>query len=492
LTKRSLIFIVLICIQLGFVNTAGQTSENGGDPFWEEGVFTIGNEQGNFSSLLASESYTHPSLVPLIDPEFIDVVVGVEDGLMQVFFNNEDTLSKFDLRKDNETFFSKQPYRHGAPHGVDIDNDGDTDILVGMESGNIDLYISNGVGGFTLNNSLIEGIKVDSYSKPTSVDLNGDNMTDILVGNGDGNLIAYFQDETEDGITWTENSQLFLRESVGSRASPTVIDPDSDGHFDIIVGSENLGISYIRNNGPDENSEFGTYEQIPFSNRGNPFFILDFLVQKPFLTPLLEDLNEDGFPDLIVGTQFNGISYFINHGIDMAKVEFQEDEGITFVQIMIVILLIALSVGVTVFIVRKRLEPTGDPIFLMLLHSIGIAPYQYKFTEEMDVDIILAGGAFVGIQNIVSEITGAPDLKTIESGDNKILITRYPFPNIETEIQILVWSSNEDSRMRVASKNLAIWIANNFESDFDKGMFGEEFEEQVTSQVKLQFSEWIA
>ena len=45
-------------------------------------------------------------------------------------------------------------------------------------------------------------------------------------------------------------------------------------------------------------------------------------------------MNNDQFPDLIVGSKSSGIRYFINNGIDMSTVEFQAVSGLDIVNVL--------------------------------------------------------------------------------------------------------------------------------------------------------------
>lgn len=91
---------------------------------------------------------------------------------------------------------------------------------------------------------------------PTFGDLDGDGQTEMICGCSDGSLI-----KAKNGQI-TEN---FLNIEVGDFATPQLFDLDRDGKIDLLIGNRRGQISYYRNTSTNENSSF----QLETSNLGN-------------------------------------------------------------------------------------------------------------------------------------------------------------------------------------------------------------------------------
>jgi hypothetical protein len=76
-----------------------------------------------------------------------------------------------------------------APTFCDIDDDGDQDLLIGAETGsNTKFMINNGNLHFTEDNSVIAGITLLSYSRPSFADVDNDGDFDLMFGRSSGNV----------------------------------------------------------------------------------------------------------------------------------------------------------------------------------------------------------------------------------------------------------------------------------------------------------------
>ncbi|MFC1764524.1 FG-GAP-like repeat-containing protein [Planctomycetota bacterium] len=138
---------------------------------------------------------------------------------------------------------------------VDWNNDGLQDLVVGGYDGKLHVYQNCGCGVgmpeffFTVNPTgepveMGDGdLVVPSLrSSPMVIDLDGDGKKDILTGNTDGQLLAYYNTGSdampsfEEGIFLTANGEII--DLPGSaRSRPYVTDYDGDGYLDILVGA---------------------------------------------------------------------------------------------------------------------------------------------------------------------------------------------------------------------------------------------------------------
>jgi len=133
-----------------------------------------------------------------------------------------------------------------APRLVDFDEDNDLDIIAGAEDGTL-TYIEN--IGDAENPDWVEvdgvfpGIDVGSNCVPTLVDVDFDGDLDLLCGNLFGDLNFYENVEGE----WIENADFVGAIEVDQNSTPAFGDLDGDGDPDLIIGEYGGTFSYYEN-----------------------------------------------------------------------------------------------------------------------------------------------------------------------------------------------------------------------------------------------------
>lgn len=208
--------------------------------------------------------------------------------------NYEKTDSYF---KENEEYI-KRAY----PYPVDFNEDGTMDLICGSADGYIYLFPGNGMkhnyelGVATyFTNANGEPLNVGEYSSPVLADINGDGKDELITGSGDGNIYAF---EQVSGMAF---------EAMGSIIETGIADPmpypydlDGDGRCDMLVGSRENGLRVYY--GADNNGSiaYGGYEEIDTS--------LDWCA------PCAYDLDNDGEPEIYMGTSMGYIVRFVKRG----------------------------------------------------------------------------------------------------------------------------------------------------------------------------------
>ena len=206
-----------------------------------------------------------------------------------------------------------------APQLVDFDNDGDNDLFVGNSPGGDDGFIfyfentgSSTNPVFTArvgNKNPMNGVTGWDYMRPSTVDLDGDGDYDMFVGHH-GSQAIYFETTRRLSSSYEEktlDANPLSSFDLGIFSAPALKDMDGDSDSDLVVGYTVDSIGYLAY---FENA--GSISTPIFTQRTGA--ALNGLTVGTFPAPALEDINNDGDPDMFVGTSDGTIMYFENTG----------------------------------------------------------------------------------------------------------------------------------------------------------------------------------
>ena len=258
-----------------------------------------------------SVSYNHrayPYVADLTGDNIPDILSGSSDGRIY-YYKGESCEERFKVsakkaltnKKDEEISVSG----YSAPIWYDIDGDGRRDLISGSNDGN--LYWFKGVGDmhFEPGGILLETGLGGVQTFPDIGDIDNDGEPELVVGTNTGNLQIYGRSDIDGG--WSLAADLSDEVSrLGRWIAPRIIDLDRDGTLDIVIGTADGYIAKML--GHDDTFSFNGFFQgtetnykgnlnLKFGNNAVPFFY---------------DLNRDGKLDLIVGQMEYGMAYSID------------------------------------------------------------------------------------------------------------------------------------------------------------------------------------
>ncbi len=127
-----------------------------------------------------------------------------------------------------------------SPAFGDLDRDGDADALVGEATGHLIAFENTGSDSQPLwarQPSWEPAGDFGDHPAPALVDLDGDGDLDLLVGTADGDVLAFENVGTRRQPMWQARPGWGLA-GVGQEARPACGDIDGDGRVDLLVGTE--------------------------------------------------------------------------------------------------------------------------------------------------------------------------------------------------------------------------------------------------------------
>ncbi|MGH2567172.1 MAG: FG-GAP-like repeat-containing protein [Bacteroidota bacterium] len=262
---------------------------------------------------VATSGFNMPQLVDIDNDGDLDLFIGVLYGATTVdnfqFYRNNGLITASNFQRETENFI--QTLDVGAassPVSADVDGDGDLDLLIGSEDGQLVLYNREGAGGnlrFVLDGTFSVNLAGLFNISPTFGDIDGDGKQDLIVGDANGRLRLYRGTDLSN-----EDTTFQLRSaSFGQNASPVLVEFEQRGLLDLFVGTGGGRIAYYRNTGTPAAPQFvlqtSFFQSIDVGDDAKPVFV---------------DLTGDGILDLVVGSRDNSLSFWRNNGGTMSRI----------------------------------------------------------------------------------------------------------------------------------------------------------------------------
>ena len=194
---------------------------------------------------------------------------------------------------------------YGAPTFVDLDGDGDQDLVAGNLLGTIkayrrDLPITNPIFVELIGPGVnpFHGIDVGDNSTPAFVDIDDDGDMDCFIGEKNGNFNFYRNDGGPFTLV-TGGANPLNGFTIAGGSSPSFGDLDGDGDMDFVSGRISGGVRVFLNDGSASSPDFVSLGTLGLSGTGTGNNSM----------PTLVDLNKDGRLDVVTGN-INGIARY--------------------------------------------------------------------------------------------------------------------------------------------------------------------------------------
>lgn len=161
-------------------------------------------------------------------------------------YRNRGTAARPDFVLVDSAFVSITRGSNTTPALVDIDGDGDLDLFVGESSGALNYYRNVGtrqVPRFELVSDTWGEIDIGRRSFPTFVDLDGDGDFDLVLGRDAGGVVCYRNVGTRSVPAFQLDESLALR--IPPLSAPAFGDLDGDGDLDVVAGNVGGGLVYF-------------------------------------------------------------------------------------------------------------------------------------------------------------------------------------------------------------------------------------------------------
>ncbi len=271
-----------------YINTG--TNQN---PIWTQNSTT-------FNGVETTTYWKNPDLVDIDYDGDFDLVYGTADGIMYLY-KNIGTASSPSFQYYPDYFkIIKLSGSGGSASLADFDGDGDNDLLSGMWNGKFYYFRNDGTSEQPIFNQVttsFSNLTVNSYSAPVFVDIDNDGDYDIVSGALNGQVFLF---ENNNG-TFTQNTTMFSSIDVGWSSIPSFADLDGDGDLDLLVrGETGTESKYYTNDGNNIFTVNTTaFSGVTFPNYGRP---------------TLADIDNDGDFDLIIGDNWGTVKYYRNDG----------------------------------------------------------------------------------------------------------------------------------------------------------------------------------
>ena len=183
-----------------------------------------------------------------------------------------------------------------TPAFGDLDGDGDPDLVLGSWRDQVAWYRNEGAMQFTMADSAAFKLSRGSHASPTLGDLDGDGDLDVVVGENSGEVGWFRNVGNRSAPKFELVSDTISGVNPNRRSAPRLVDIDGDGDLDIVTGDEAGELALYRNVGSA--AEFRFQRDSAWSVRATPF-----------AAPAFGDIDGDGDLDILSGGASGGVVF---------------------------------------------------------------------------------------------------------------------------------------------------------------------------------------
>jgi hypothetical protein len=267
----------------------------------------------NYLKTLDVRSNSHPAFIDIDNDGDNDLIMGSQNnpfGSLH-FLKNIGSISEPEFKYLDSAYFNITGDLSLTLNFGDLDGDNDYDLLVGLFDGKIDYYKNIGtpeVPDFFYQGKLTDnlGLEIDigTTSTPFLYDLNSDGDLDLSIGGFNGKIKYYENTGSRFSYQFKLNETFFNAIDVGDNSSPFLFDYDDNGITDLFSGSRIGEFFYFRNNGTNENPVW--------QEMTNSFITGNF---GNLTVPYFIDIDSDTDMDFFLGNVKGGLYLYENTSV---------------------------------------------------------------------------------------------------------------------------------------------------------------------------------
>jgi len=244
----------------------------------------------------------YPCIYDMNNDGISDLTVGSADGYVYYYegkLDKDGLQFEKGLRMNCEDGYPVSVGSYAAQILSDLNKDGYPDIVVGNEDGFVYAFYNKGNFTFSKPVTLLGNRYGIKNAAPDIGDVDGDGIEDLVVGDADGKIYFCKGYITSNTLHFKEPTLLMQPDkqplNAGSFAAPRLYDYDADGKKDIIAGTGEGFIKKFKNQYPDFVDD-GYIEGETLNQFGTKY-----LWGGRNSVPFIADINNDGKNDLLVG-----------------------------------------------------------------------------------------------------------------------------------------------------------------------------------------------